>query len=728
MDSSHCGRGEERGFLWTASSVCWGNVDGVSSDRPTSWRLPRWARRRDSHSKPRPGRRGALETQTVSARGPGFDTVHQADWAGQQESVRRTRGRRPTGGAPAVGDKEPTQGERGAYTSNTPGTSAVVEASALGLPYAVFSCMAPSGTWTHYSLCEHNGTVSVGTPGGTVTSGRGFGYGCALTNVVSPGRGYTSGKVGSPQAGPAVGWKYAPETRASVYGFPAPEPEMKGVKAPNPSPERRSLVIPKPWGTGPGSGAVSPGTRSYCDVRGLPSMVYLCNTDGALEVIHFCRDAVRGWWYDLFGNQMGDFGMAGYCHMVGVRVPDGRYRFNGGNGRNLPIRGSSVGIDYSHKHEEPLDLIFTTGSKNAWAPFPRVAVETLICFEGKVVLDSRSPPRYEALPMRGLDSCRGLSSLGTERIPDVDISNWETTCMPAGHPYVVLACWVGDHVKYASFCDGTSGERGVAWREGLGLFHECRPTNVRAPGRNWGQWPRGPATHGWGWFSYTGSREQVLGRPETDPGATGLRAGPRDVTAGRKKAIPPWGVGAGVRGDAWDGGSYCNSYGLPSLVYVCHSSDGIELLHFCRDAERGWWYDMHYNQMYDDGAAKLCHPVGIRVPPATYNPTRGGRRLAVRRMDYVADLAPRPAEHREHWMDVSGSNPWLKASAQARTFTCKGGVVVDTTTGGEPKRATGIVSQEPGTDREPTTSWADDRAVCQVGQVRMWGSSLRVIH
>ncbi|KAM4062037.1 hypothetical protein HRG_008905 [Hirsutella rhossiliensis] len=597
--------------------------------------------------------------------------------------------------------------------------------SAAGVAYAVLTCAIPGG-WGYFSICTVNGSVIMGTPNGAISDGHGIGYGCGIVDVLGPNRGYTPGIVGKGVAGPVRRWLVQPETRATPYGWPSGDRGMHGPKAHVPSKADRARLAAEALAGGH-EGVQEHGGQSYCDMRGLPSMVYLCNLDGAPSLAHYCRDAERGWWYDLFGNQLADFGAAGYCHMLGVRVPSASYAKVGSSGRGLPVLGTSVGVDYSHKHQEPLNLTFTVGRRNLWAPFPYDTPEPLECVGGKVVLEADTVPvgrRSRGRPARKLEECADGPTSSADRIPDRDISGWETTCMPGGKPYVVLACWTGGHLTYASFCGGTSGEPGISWREGLGLFHDCRPTSVRAPGRGWGKGKGGPKRHDWGWFSYTGSRWHVYGHPRPDLAVQDVGVGVGNSTADLTLTAAPWGVGAGSKGDRWDGRSYCDRQGLPSLVYMCHGDGGFELLHFCRDAERGWWYDLHHNQMSDDGAARLCHPVGIRVPPAPFQPRSGsGRRLPSRRMAYGGDMTPWAAEHRDYWTNASPGNPWVGKDTHRRAWVCDAdGSVTDPAGGGPPKRAPGVSNESVGPRGAGRRSWADGRSQCVVTTSRVrWG-------
>ncbi|KAM4066085.1 hypothetical protein HRG_000238 [Hirsutella rhossiliensis] len=518
----------------------------------------------------------------------------------------------------------------------------------LGRPYVTLACF--DGKTVHYlAVCEVDGRVVAGDPAGNRVDGAGLFYGCIPKNVRAPGRGYTATarKPGPPGISRFVSY---PISRLNLCGWPTKDPGMTGGRAHPPTAREPVRQVTAPWGTrdqsgrespeydadwlevhagNEESGRPSPGEASYCDEFGLPSLVYLCNFGRNDELVHYCHDSVRGWWYDLYGNQLADEGVNCYCHPVGLRVPPTPYRPASGVGRARLVRSPVVGADYSPSASERLEVSFQLGGVNPWSP--------------RNV--STAPEPQSGLVRGELDRTR--ARIGVEAFQDKDISNSENACTSRGVPYVTLACKDGPSIRHLAVCGGDGpasvNYEDAGFTEGIGLFHNCFPTNVRALGRGYAKNPGGRVTGPFRWTSFPQGRRVACGRMRRDGLAHGPVAPEPDAAVVRRLSARPWGVRdstgrtAGLYGekwkvvapplvrpgpDAWSGRSYCDQRGLPTLVYLCGGLGGKEILHFCRDSERAWWYDLFGNQLVDNRVECYCHAVANEYSP--FSLTVGG--------------------------------------------------------------------------------------------------------
>ncbi|KJZ68616.1 hypothetical protein HIM_11995 [Hirsutella minnesotensis 3608] len=282
------------------------------------------------------------------------------------------------------------------------------------------------------------------------------------------------------------------------------------------------------------------------------------------------------------------------------------------------------------------------------------------------------------------------TALQFPRVPTVDITASEQQCVPLGRPLVTVACWLGGPAgtpSYFVMCTrpdrgGVGGDVHGRLIVSDGMFFGCTPVSVSAPGRGYTVHPVAPNVKDpLLWVNPARGRINACEAPRKDPGAKGPKAGRVDPKAARALATAPYGTRdpdgtaepqtAVVYGkppparppaQAWRVLSYCDSHGLPSLVALCNMVGVNELLHFCSDHERGWWYDLFGNQMADDTAGCYCHVVGFRVPPTRYWPHASGRRRPIRRPGLHFDYSPHPAEYSGLAFNVDKSNPWAYVS------------------------------------------------------------------
>ncbi|XP_044720058.1 uncharacterized protein HRG_06647 [Hirsutella rhossiliensis] len=201
------------------------------------------------------------------------------------------------------------------------------------------------------------------------------------------------------------------------------------------------------------------------------------------------------------------------------------------------------------------------------------------------------------------------------------------------------------------------------------MFFGCTPVSVSAPGRGYTVHPVAPNVKNpllWRQEKIPARKDRrpvgsIRRQPELATAPYGTRD--PDGTAEPQTAVvfgkpPP----ARPPAQAWRVLSYCDSHGLPSLVALCNMVGVNELLHFCSDHERGWWYDLFGNQMADDTAGCYCHVVGFRVPPTRYWPHASGRRRPIRQTGLHFDYSPHPAEYSGLAFNVDKSNPWAYVS------------------------------------------------------------------
>ncbi|KAM4060254.1 hypothetical protein HRG_002145 [Hirsutella rhossiliensis] len=236
-----------------------------------------------------------------------------------------------------------------------------------GVPYVIVAC-AVGPRLSYWTVCSNAGESTywnhVGMPGVAATEGGGVLYNCRPVRVIAPKHGW-GGKAGPTKL---PGWHWISATGSRPLVFPgAHYVRSKAGEAERP-PDAKVVqaVVAQPWPVGQGTARDRWDSASYCERAGLPSLVYRCAFDGIYEPIFFCRDKLRGWWYDGFGNQLASDGYIHYCHAAGIRVPARRYKPDTVGGAWLATRKPGVWRDLGHHPTEDNAHGFDSSDSNPW--------------------------------------------------------------------------------------------------------------------------------------------------------------------------------------------------------------------------------------------------------------------------------------------------------------------------------------------------------------------------
>ncbi|KJZ68653.1 hypothetical protein HIM_11959 [Hirsutella minnesotensis 3608] len=413
-----------------------------------------------------------------------------------------------------------------------------------GIPYLTIGCRT-GNQHTHYSVCEVDGVVRYGDVAGREVTAYGLMHNCAPTHVRAPGRGYA--QVAGWKPGP-VGSTSATEPGGRIYACAYENSDSLATGGElKERPRPASALSSAPWGVRDSVGRSREywlnethsardyhkgGTadqwsgRSYCDSAGLATLVYLCDFGRGDELLHFCNDHERGWWYDLFGNQMAVDVAWCACRAVGIiRVPPAPYPPES-SGRGLPKRRVVPAADYSPSRVEPGRLSFGYGPQTAWDNYSPHRARG-------IAWNLHQSGERDPLPMSATD----LSDAGRNLTKGI--------CTRSGEGYVVWRCHQGRGRHYVVTCgtgadttlDGSAGGTG----EGLGVTRGCSPVNVGAPNRGPQVGPASPWVNTFHWNNYPAGYNAECAPLRRDPGATGRRARSPTRAEVAALAIPPWG-------------------------------------------------------------------------------------------------------------------------------------------------------------------------------------------